>query len=125
DESFERAPDADEVEIRMGIEQNRYGKPLAYHFWRRHPSDRGHIRNDRIRIEASEIIHLFVQHRAGQSRGVTWFAPVMASVHMLGGLTEAELVATRMSAAKMGFIVNKSEQAIDSWIAKIRAKFER
>lgn len=84
DETFERPPDADEVEIRMGIEQNKYGRPLAYHFWRRHPSDRGHIRNDRIRIPAREIIHLFVQHRAGQSRGVTWFAPVMASVHMLG-----------------------------------------
>ncbi len=125
DETFERPPDANGVEIRMGIEQDEYGRRVAYHFWRRHPSDRYFARNDRIRIAADEIIHLFVKHRAGQSRGVTWFAPVMADVHQLNGLTEAELVATRVAAAKMGFIVNKSETAVEAWIAKIRARLQR
>ena len=41
--------------------------------------------------------------RPGQSRGVTWFAPVMVSIRMLEGYQEAELVAARAGASKMGF----------------------
>lgn len=112
DETFDHPPDKDGVEIRMGVEINRDGRPLAYHFWKRHPTDRYFNRRDRIRIpavgtpeadEAGGVIHLFVRYRPGQTRGVTWYAPVLTSVKMLDGYTEAELVAARTAAAKMGF----------------------
>lgn len=120
DETFDRPPGEDGVEIRMGIECNRYGKPLAYHFWRRHPSERGFSRGDRTRIAAEEIIHLFVRYRANQKRGISWFAPVLTTVKHMDGLTEAELVASRMSAAKMGFIINKTPEAISAYAAKLQ-----
>jgi lambda family phage portal protein len=115
DETYDRAPDADGVEIRMGVEVNADGKPLAYHLFTRHPSELYRRRTPeadrRVRVPADEIIHDFVRLRPGQTRGVTWLAPVLTSVKMLDGYEEAELVAARLQAAQMGAIVNKSPDA--------------
>ncbi len=119
DETFDQATDENGVRIRMGIEQNKFGRPLAYHFWQHHPTEPGFNRAERIRIPASEIIHLFVRYRANQTRGFSWFAPVLTTVHHMEGLTEAELVASRISAAKMGFVINKSPEAIQAYAARI------
>jgi len=90
-------------DIRMGVEINADGRPVAYHVRTRHPSDG--ILTERIRIPAEEIKHLFIRYRPNQHRGVTWFAPVLTSLKMHDGYSEAELVAARTAAAKMGFIV--------------------
>lgn len=120
DETYDVPPDRDGVEIRMGVELDRDGRPLAYHFWKRHPADRYFSRNDRVRIPAAGtpdaerdggILHLFVRYRPGQTRGVTWYAPVLTSVKMLDGYTEAELVAARTAAAKMGFFQQTKDAA--------------
>jgi lambda family phage portal protein len=95
-------------EIRGGIELNEDGRALAYHVWTKHPSD--NLGRTRVRIPAEEIIHLFVRYRPNQTRGVTWFAPVLTSLKMHDGYTEAELVAARTAAAKMGFIVTKNPE---------------
>lgn len=97
-------------EIRMGVEITQYGKPVAYHLWTRHPSDAG--MRMRERVPAEDIIHLFIRTRPRQTRGVTWFAPVLASFKMYDGYTEAELVAARTAAAKMGFIVTKTTDGV-------------
>ena len=47
----------------------------------------------RQRVPADQIIHLYVSERGNQTRGVTWFHPVMTGIKMLDGYTEAELVA--------------------------------
>lgn len=54
-------------------------------------------------MPADQIIHLYVSERANQTRGVTWFHPVMTGIKMLDGYTEAELVAARAAGAKMDF----------------------
>jgi lambda family phage portal protein len=104
DEGFEAAPDSSGVEIKMGVEMDRWGRPVAYHFWRRHPNDPFHVRGDRERIPAEEIEHIYLPFRSGVPRGVTWFSSTMLSMHTLGAYTEAELVAAREGASKMGFI---------------------
>lgn len=111
DERFNRVPDERGVEIRMGIEVDGDGRRLAYHFFRRHPSERPADRT-RVRIPADEIIHWFVRYRPGQTRGFSLFAPVLTTIKMIDGLTEAELVASRLAAAKMGFITNNTPEAI-------------
>jgi lambda family phage portal protein len=108
DEQFNRGPDQVGNSIRMGVEVDKYRRPLAYHFWMVHPSDAG-FRNQRLRVPASEVIHLFRPLRPGQTRGISWFAPVLLNAKMLAGYTEAELVAARTAAAKMGFFVSKGE----------------
>lgn len=109
DEYYNRLPSPGTNEIRQGVEISGYGRPVAYHVWTRHPSDAGY--RERIAIPADEMIHLFVRYRPNQTRGVTWFAPVLTSVRMLDGYTEAELVAARTAAAKMGFIETANPEA--------------
>ncbi len=90
-------------EIRMGVEVDPYGKPVAYHFWNRHPAESTVRPLARVRISADEIIPLYLPERVMQSRGVSPMVPSILSMHMLGKYSEAELVAARVGAAKMGF----------------------
>lgn len=102
-------------EIRMGVEIDGYNRPVAYHVYRRYPSDNTGQQYTREKIPADEMLHLFVRYRPNQTRGVTWFAPVVTSLHNLDGYEFAELQAARVSAAKMGFIINKSLEAIQAY----------
>jgi lambda family phage portal protein len=103
DHLFSRAPSNGENEIRMGIEVDEWGRPVAYHINEKHPSDLGGSLV-RTRIPAEQIVHLYDPERISQTRGITWFHPCMVELRMLGGYVEAELVAARTGAAKMGFL---------------------
>jgi lambda family phage portal protein len=97
-------------EIRMGVERNKWGRPVAYWLWTSHPTDYfTQPQRERVRVPANEIIHLYTVKRPGQTRGITAFAPVMSDINMLGGYQEAELVAARAGAAHMGFIIEGEE----------------
>ena len=99
-------------EIRMGVEIDEFARPVAYHVKTRHPNDIALAtnRNQRVtvRIPAEEMIHVFIQQRMHQTRGEPMMAPVIASLKMLGGYREAELVAARAAAAKFGVITTPS-----------------
>jgi lambda family phage portal protein len=103
DHLYNVPPSKDGNEIRLGIEVDKWGKPLAYWITPGHPSDLGGSLL-RERIPAEEIIHLYDVARVSQTRGVTWFHPVMLQLRMLEGYIEAELVAARTGAAKMGWL---------------------
>lgn len=103
DHLFSRFASKQENEIRMGIEVDQWGAPVAYHVNLKHPSDMGGSLL-RERIPADQILHLYDPERINQTRGITWFHPCMVELRMLGGYVEAELVAARTGAAKMGFL---------------------
>jgi lambda family phage portal protein len=98
-------------EIRMGVElDKRTGKPLNYYLFEDHPHhDQGYgsktKRHHKI-VPASEIIHCYLQDRAGQTRGVPWMSNVLTRLKMLDGYEEATLVNARVAASKMGFFVS-------------------
>jgi lambda family phage portal protein len=102
DHLFSRFASKQDNEIRMGVEVDEWGRPVAYHMNLKHPSDLGGSLL-RERIPADQIIHLYDPERVNQTRGITWFHPCMFELRMLGGYIEAELVAARTGAAKMGF----------------------
>ena len=94
------------AEIRMGVEIDKGGKPLAYYVDQKHPDDYQFAAGygvQRQRIPAEQIIHGYRKLRPGQTRGYPWMATAMTRLKMLGGYEEAELVAARISSAKMGF----------------------
>jgi lambda family phage portal protein len=94
-------------EIRMGVEVSPFGKPIAYWILDRHPGEIGVFgtgSSTSKRVPASEIIHQFVKTRPSNTRGVPWMHTAMLHLKMLGGYEEAELVAARVSACKMGVI---------------------
>lgn len=107
DETFDRDADPEHGinRVIMGVEVDLEDRPIAYHILTRHPSDRSFIAREvhRARIPANQIIHDYVLQRPGQTRGVPWVAPVMLTMNMMHGFTEAHLVASRVSAAKPVF----------------------
>lgn len=105
DESF-NADLGQGYRIIMGIEIDPWGRPVAYHVARRAANDYSDpvSYRQRERIPAEDMIHLFVPFRVNQRRGVPWAFAVMAKTNVLDGYEEAELVAARVAAAKMGCI---------------------
>lgn len=100
--------------IVMGVEVDQWGAPVAYHLWPNHPSEsRGLRRGDRLRVPAEQILHNYLVTRPGQVRGIPWYTPVLADLMHLAKYREAEVIAARTAAAKMGFIkggTGESEQ---------------
>lgn len=90
-------------QIRMGVETDPYGKPVAYHLWKRHPAEYSTTPQFRVRVPAEEIVHLFAGQRVGQTRGYPEMAPSMIALHMIGKYSEAEVVAARLASEKQGF----------------------
>jgi lambda family phage portal protein len=113
DHLFNRHQSENENEIRLGIEVDEWGAPVAYYVNKQHPSDLGGSLL-RERVPAEFIIHLFDPERVNQTRGVTWFHPCMVEMRMLGGYVEAELVAARAGAAKMGFLKYTDASAFET-----------
>ncbi len=101
-------------EIRMGIERNKWGKRTAYYFITRNPMDwqfgtPGMSYNDRktyIRIPAEEIIHYARYEDGDSTRPAPWSAAIIQKSRHLDKYEEAEVVAARVSACKLGFFTS-------------------
>lgn len=102
-------------EIRMGVERDRWGRPVAYHFDAKNPGDTtfpvATIDPKKNRIPASEVVHLFVADAPNQTRGIPWFVSAILRMHHLAGFTEAEVIAARAEACRMGFITSPEDMA--------------
>lgn len=94
-------------QIRMGVEQNGWGRPVAYWLYPTHPGDyqfSSFVESALIRVPAEEIIHLFLPERIGQTRGVPWFHATLKRLRNMQGYEEAEIIAARASASIVGII---------------------
>jgi lambda family phage portal protein len=104
-------------EIRMGVEMDEWGRPVAYHFLAYHPGDY-QFSNQQIstqrhkRVPAADVIHLYKMERPGQTRGVSFFASAIERLHHLAGYEQAEVVRARASSALMGFITSPEGELI-------------
>lgn len=96
--------------IRAGIEFDRLGRRVAYHLYRSHPNDGGLTPMsgaggiDTVRVDASEVIHLFRPLRPGQIRGEPWLARALVKLNELDQYDDAELVRKKTAAMFAGFI---------------------
>lgn len=103
-------------DIRMGVERDRWGRPVAYHFDVSNPADIGLMGTSynpqKKRVPANEVIHLFVSEQPNQTRGIPWFVTAIIRMHHLSGFTEAEVIAARAEACRMGFITSPEDGAM-------------
>lgn len=93
--------------VRLGVELNRAGRPVAY--WLKTGERSGWVyqRDKHERVPAEDIIHWFEPDRPEQLRGVSWMASGMLDIHQLDQYREAAIVAARSGASKMGWVINK------------------
>ncbi len=98
--------------LRCGIEFDRIGKRVAYHFYRNHPGDTTEQENrgDIVRVPASEILHIYRPQRPGQIRGVPWIAPALVKLFLLDQYDDAELDRKKVAALFAGFITKNAPE---------------
>lgn len=101
--------------IRLGVEADEWSRPIAYWFLNEHPEEHGHLKGGRKyrRVPADQILHAFMPEEIGAWRGVPWLHAGMQRLKMLHGYEEAELVAARSAASKMGFIYSQDGDGYD------------
>lgn len=99
--------------IRAGIEFNAIGARVAYHFWRYHPGD---VRpgftssgRDRVRVPASEVLHIFDGRQGGQIRGVPRVARVLVKIFNLEVYDDAEIERKKTAALFTAFLIGRGE----------------
>ena len=83
--------------IVRGVELDDKGQPVAYWIYRDHPNAPYTFDRTPERVPAIEIRHLFRQDRIGQTRGVSWFAPVMSWLRDLGVYVDNEIQASAVA----------------------------
>lgn len=93
--------------VRLGIETDKFKKPIAYWIRDLHPGD---IRlnleqSDAVtRVDAADVIHLYIIDRWPQTRGIPWMHAAAGKVQDVSGYSEAEIIAARGSASYLGII---------------------
>ncbi|MCK4135633.1 phage portal protein (plasmid) [Ralstonia solanacearum] len=102
--------------VRSGIEFDGLGRRVAYHLYRSHPDDgrlapmSGQGGLDTVRVDASEIIHLYRVLRPGQIRGEPWLSRALVKLHELDQYDDAELVRKKTAAMFAGFVTRQSPE---------------
>lgn len=91
-------------QVRMSIEFTPEGRPVAAWLLTRHPGDVTGGSRERVRVPMDELVHFVaVYHRPTQPRGVPEAHTAMIRLNHFGAYEEAEVVASRVAASKMGF----------------------
>jgi len=98
--------------IRQGIEFDRIGRRVAYHFFRRHPGDSTDpgLAGDIVRVPASEVIHVIDPIEGGQLRGVSRLAPAIVKLFLLDQYDDAELDRKKVAAMYAMFVTSPAPE---------------
>lgn len=88
-----------------GIEFDSEGRRVAYHVFKAPPDGSMGIA-EKVRVPASDMIHVFLPVGPGQVRGVSWLAPIMLRLGELDQLEDALLVGTKVAAMVAGFLTD-------------------
>lgn len=94
-------------QFRMGVEVDKFYRPVAYYFRQRHPNEqlwRGDTDNKIERVPADQVIHLARITRWPQTRGEPGLHAVAATLNDMDGYSEAEITRARSQACVNGAI---------------------
>lgn len=89
--------------IRMGVEFNNWGRPVAYYVLRDYKSQTSPTIEACDRIPAADIEHAFISEFPSQARGVPWTHTAILRLQQLGEYEKASLVAAIVAASQAGF----------------------
>jgi len=89
-------------EVRMGVERDSAGRPIAYSILKSNPGDARGTR-EAERVPAKDLLHDYVMLDAEQARGVPWAHAVLLGAHHLAKFIESAVYAAHVGASHMGF----------------------
>jgi lambda family phage portal protein len=94
--------------VRMGVEIDPMGKPVAYWVRQAHPYDAFMQTSapTEERIPAEDIFHFFIPLRPEQRRGVPWMHAAIERLYHIGELDQSALIAARKGADSLGFFTS-------------------
>lgn len=100
-------------EIKSSIEFDGEGRRVAYWIYQKHPAEFSlrNSSNQRVRFPADVVAHVYRPLRAGQIRGIPWFAPILIRLYELDQYEDAELVRKKTAAMFGGFIIEGGDPA--------------
>ena len=98
--------------VRQGIEFDRIGRRVAYHFLRRHPGDSTDpgLSGEIVRVPASEVIHVIDPVEGGHLRGVSKLAPAIVKLFLLDQYDDAELDRKKVAAMYAMFVTSPAPE---------------
>lgn len=100
--------------VKMGVELDRYSKPLAYHLFKQHPGEMGEwnrgVARDYEVVPADQIRHLFIQDWPEQVRGFPWMHAALVRLWNLGGFEDAAVINARIGASKVAVLEGPEAQ---------------
>lgn len=97
--------------IAAGIEYDADDQPIAYHFRPARPTDQYQAFRAPVRVDVGDVLHLFRRQGAGQTRGLSWFAPVILPLNELSQLQDALQVTAKIQAMMCGFLIDQNGTA--------------
>lgn len=104
--------------ILQGIEFDSRGKKIAYHLFKNHPGNLNAVKyftNETVRVPVSEIYHIYRMDRPGQTRGISWLAPVIVRLKDLDDYEDAQLMRQKIAACFAAFVKDiSSDPYIDN-----------
>jgi lambda family phage portal protein len=101
--------------LRLGVEVDTFGRPVAYWIRERNPGDlnawarAGYERIERV--PAAQIIHLRIVNRWPQTRGEPWLHAVARRLNDMDGYSQSEIVAARGAASYVATIETTADLA--------------
>lgn len=106
--------------VRQGIEFDKIGRRVAYHFWKVHPGDITQSQNfgEITIVPAADVLHIHDPLESGQIRGLSKLTPAIVSLWMLDQYDDAELERKKTAALFSVFI--KRQEAQPGFIDKLK-----
>lgn len=102
--------------IIQGIEFDAIGRRAFYWLFDRHPGSvasfgtgAGGFNPISKRIPAADVLHVYDQERAGQVRGVSWFASVDVRLHDFHEFSDATLMKAKIAACMAAFVTDPGD----------------
>ena len=102
--------------VRLGVEVDKHGKAVAYHFRGQSHSYQSawtYWSGDIVRIPAEDILHLYRTNYADTNRGVSWLAPALSLLEQLRRYRYHALDAARIGAKVSVSTESKTGDPID------------
>jgi lambda family phage portal protein len=100
--------------VRMGVEINDDGKPVAYWLKMCRTGDQASdliTVGRHVRVPADQIRHFFLKRETGQLRGYPWLAAGARRLWLLNDFEESASVASSNAAKRQGFFVSPTGEA--------------